>query len=111
MLTFCDFRDGLGGRICRSKLGVDISKLDTWRAYEDAMIRHHGGSEGLIEKARMANASSNEKAVLLAALMAADFAGLADEMAAGFAYQAVRGLGEEARTAVAAAIARQDGPA
>lgn len=108
-LTFQDFRDGMGGDVCR-RIGVDLSGLTTWAAYTRAMLDHDGSTRGrLVEDATAFGgvASSGERVVLAAALAACDHATQADMICPGF-WSRVDRLGDEARTAIAAAIARQD---
>ena len=108
-LTFQDFRDGMGGDICR-RIGVDVSGLTTWAAYTRFMLDHNGSTHGrLIEDATVFGgvASGGELAVLAAALAACDYAAQADTVCPGF-WSRIDQLGDKARTAIAAAIARQD---
>jgi hypothetical protein len=108
--TFTDFRDGTGGEICR-RMGIDISGLTTWRAYTDAVVRANDKPLGsIVEAARKLDgtASSGERAVLHAALAAADFAWLAQELDRGNFWERTMHMGNAVRRAVAAAVLRTE---
>ena len=106
--NFAAYRDGYGGTICK-RLGVDISGIGTWRDYTKTMVLFNAREGRLVDAARRLNrvASSSEVVVLHAALAAADFTWLADELGRN-AWDRMSLLGGSAATAVAAAILRQD---
>jgi hypothetical protein len=99
--NFAAFRDGFG---------VDISDIKTWRAYTEKMVRFNSQDSRLAKAARSLNevASSGEVVVLHAALAAADFAWLADELGGKNIWGSMSTLGDDMRTTIAAAILRQD---
>lgn len=110
MVTFADYRDGWGGRICR-RLDIDISQLPTWAAFRAAMIAHQVETDGgLILRAHTLKqtVSSGELMVLAATLAAADYAAQADDICP-HAWSKLAALDLDARLAVAAAIAQEDG--
>ena len=108
MVTFTDFRDGSGGRLLRT-LGVDISRLQTWREYTDTMLGM-AGLEAFLSRVRdCAQACSpSELAVLGAVLTAMDFAWLADELLGGEFWQRTGNFDRYTAAAIAAVILRQN---
>ena len=109
-LTFADFRDGFGGRVCRA-IGLDISGVSAWSEYTEMLVSTNNGSGGgLLDKMRSYDgvASSGERAVLHAAMAAGDFASQADELAGIGFWDRTDRLGTEVRVAIAAAVLRAD---
>lgn len=106
--NFATFRDGSGGIICK-RLGIDISSVGTWRDYTEAMVRLNARNDHLVDAAKRLNrvVSSGEAIILHATLAAADFAGLADEMAR-HTWHRMSILGRDETATVAAAILRSD---
>lgn len=113
MIGFRIFRDGIGGDVA-ARLGLDISGLNSWSEYTTVAVAFNGRDEGrLVHRARAyaAVCSTGERLVLLAALHAADFAWLADEMVreSGMWRNLWYVADEDTRAAVSAAILRQEG--
>ena len=108
MATFFDFRDGSGGRMLRT-LGVDISKLQTWVEYTEAMLAMPD-IEAFIGRVReRTNAcSSSQLAVIGAILYGMDYAWLADELLGGEFWQRTSKFDRYTATTIAAAIMRMD---
>lgn len=109
-MRFLDFRDGPGRETC-VRLGFDIGECTTWRDYSVAAIRFNNRRHGALCESAQAfyeQASTGERAVLLAALAAADFAALADKLADGRTWTILDYTDRRHRAAVAACIVRQD---
>lgn len=108
MPTFSDFRDGRGGYMCRM-LGVDISRLENWQDYTHAILSLSDRA-GFIRKAMTLGneCSSTERAVIAAALFAADLSSQAAELDGGQFWHRANNFSGDTATAVAAAILRQD---
>lgn len=111
MTTFTEFRDGVGGEMAH-RLGVDISGCPTWRAFTTAMVAFNDtdAAARLVKAARAAAGfySTGEKALLVALLVAADFAWLADEIAGPNAWERLTRCDDRHSRAIAAVILRQD---
>ena len=109
--TFATFRDGSGGGVCRS-IGIDISGLVDWASYAQAVTEWHGEGDGYsFEKAAEqfhGEAFVGERAVLLAALAAANLPNLADRLSDGRTWDRLCGMSRRVRESVAAAILRID---
>lgn len=107
MTTFATFRAGPGGEICR-RIGLDVSGLTDWRDYTAAVAALAGRDNGLVAAVRSACLSSGERAVLAAALHAADYSWLADEVDDGRTWRRLDNTHDAFAMAVAACILRVD---
>lgn len=108
MLTFIDFRDGRGGQMCR-KLGVDISRLETWAGYTDAILSLPD-RDGFV-RAAMALAgrcSPTERVIVAAVLFAADLSFAAGKLDEGDFWRRAGNFADDTATTIAAAILRKD---
>lgn len=105
--TFSTFRTGPGGEVCR-RIGLDISSLEGWRDYVAAVAALAGRDNGLVAAVRSACLSSGERAVLAAALHAADYSSLADEVDEGRTWRRLDNTHGDYAVAVAACILRID---
>lgn len=111
--TFTDFRDGPGGEVCR-RFDLDIAECVSWQHmknlagwFDDTPA---GKEKSLADRATEFYdvASSGERALLLGALYAADFASLADDLAQGKAWRNMHRAGGNFREALAACILQID---
>lgn len=111
MATFIDFRDGRGGDVCL-RLGVNISKLDTWAGYTDSILSLPD-RRGFVESALAlaGRCSPTERVVLAAALFAADLSSAAGELDDGDFWRRAGNFSPDTAVAVAAALLRQDSQA
>ena len=108
MPTFIDFRDGRGGDMCR-KLGVDISRLETWQGYTRTIL-DLPDRVGFINKAMKLgdNCSSTERIIVAALLFAADLSSYAEKLDGGQFWDRANHFSDDTAVAVAAAILRRD---
>lgn len=106
-MNFKTFRDGPGGEICL-RLGLDISGLICWRDYVAAVAMLARRDNALVKAARQLPLSSGERAVLAAALHAADYSWLADELDEGRTWWRLDITHGDHAAAVAACILRVD---
>ena len=106
---FATFRDGFGGSICQ-RLGVDVSDTTSWRDYTETMVNFNAREGHLVDAARRfaGVASSGEVIALYAALAAADFCWLADELGGRNFWDSMSTMGDSVRETVAAAILRRN---
>lgn len=108
MPTFIDFRDGRGGDMCR-KLGVDISRLETWQGYTRAILSLPDRM-GFIKKAMTLgdNCSSTERVIVAAILFSADLSSYAEKLDGGQFWDRANHFSDDTATTIAAAILRKD---
>lgn len=102
-MSFQQFRDGVGGEVMR-RAGVSLAGCQSWQDYA-AALRARGSA--LVEAVRAEGPvlSTGERGVLCAALVAGDYAWLADEIADGGAWQQISRTGGDYRSAVLSALA------
>ncbi|CAO3434191.1 hypothetical protein [Azospirillum endophyticum] len=114
MLTFQMFAAGPGGEMSR-RLGLRLDGVSDWTGFAvAASAANRGPGAALVAAARelYCHVSTGERAVLLAALWAADYAWLADELMSGDGRGIWRGLDcadDAHRQAVSAALVRANG--
>jgi hypothetical protein len=106
--TFKEFAQGPGGKIAR-RLGVPCDKSTTWAEYTDLVQRYARDSGRFARLRAEAGAlSPGETAVACALLHATDLSYVADEVDGGRAWRRLDNVHGVHRSAVVAAILRQD---
>lgn len=85
-MNFHEFARSAPGRFCADTFGVDLRALVSWEQFGQAARAERGESEAeMVEwcdgiRERFGTASTGEKAMLAAALVAIDYAWLAEEL-------------------------------
>lgn len=105
--TFADFCNGMGGETCR-RLGIETSQIQNWQGLRETAATQDPARLRL-EAGRLAGVvPSAEYMVLMATLSALGFALLADELNHQGTWGLLDVCDEDARLAIAAAVARFD---
>lgn len=106
--TYSDFAEGPGGEIAH-RLGVPCDKAATWAEYTARFQRYAGDSKSFARlRSEIEGLSRGEVAIACAMLHAVDYSWLADEVEGGQAWRRLDSVSGAHRSAVVAAILRQD---
>jgi len=79
------FKNGLGGKICKRKLSIDLTDIESWEHLMNFVLDNRDDVLPRMKSAH-ATSSSGERPIIEAILWTCDFASIADELSDGKTY-------------------------